>query len=365
MKQPLLEEVGHMMEQWLQLAHEVTRIFKSYQDDLEASKRVWLTDWEYWLRDLQQLLEQWRAIFYVHEQNRTSWIEADRRSLPNSIQIYDRPIHIADHITQAFDQFRGRDGVVWASGTLTVPGNPRFIADQLGLSREVALYQFQAPAHYYKGANVYIVDDMPDIQQVPQSAYIEAVAEAVTQAVLATEGRCFVLFTSQDMLRKTVDLIQEIGALEDYMIFAQGISTGSRMRLLKMFQRFERSVLFGTNSFWEGVDVPGDALSAVVVVRLPFSAPEEPLFKAKADKMQQQGLNAFYKLSLPEAILRFKQGFGRLIRSSQDKGAFIVLDRRIETKSYGPDFLRALPNVEVRHVSLSELVFDLEDWYNK
>lgn len=365
LKQPLLEEVGHMMEQWLQLAHEVTRIFKSYQDDLEPSKRVWLTDWEYWLRDLQQLLEQWRAIFNVHEQNRTSWIEADRRSLPNSIQIYDRPIQIADHITQAFDQFRGRDGIIWASGTLTVPGNPRFIADQLGLSREVALYQFQAPAHYYKGANMYIVDDMPDIQQVPQSAYIEAVAEAVTQAVLATEGRCFVLFTSQDMLRKTVDLIQEIGALEDYMIFAQGISTGSRMRLLKMFQRFERSVLFGTNSFWEGVDVPGDALSAVIVVRLPFSAPEEPLFKAKADKMQQQGLNAFYKLSLPEAILRFKQGFGRLIRSSQDKGAFIVLDRRIETKSYGPDFLRALPNVEVRHVSLSELVFDLEDWYNK
>lgn len=365
LKQPLFEEVGHTIEQWLHLAHEVTHIFQRYQDDLEVSKRVWLADWEFWLRDLQTLLKQWQAIFFTHEQGRTSWIEADRRSLPNSIQIYDRPIQIADHITSAFNQFRGKQGIVWASGTLTVPGNPRFIADQLGLSRDVALYQFQAPAHYYKGANVYVVDDMPDIQQVPQSTYIEAVAEAVIQAVLATEGRCFVLFTSQDMLRKTVDLIQEIGALEDYMIFAQGISTGSRMRLLKMFQRFERSVLFGTNSFWEGVDVPGDALSAVIVVRLPFSAPEEPLFKAKADKMQQQGLNAFYKLSLPEAILRFKQGFGRLIRSSQDKGALIVLDRRIETKSYGPDFLRALPNVEVRHVTLSELVFDLEDWYNK
>lgn len=365
LKKPLMEEVSQSIGEWLKLAQHSTQIFLKYFDDLALSQRASLTDWQFWLAELENLVEQWDAIFSIEDEEMTSWIEADARSIPNSIQIYNRPIQIADQITAVFDRFRSKQSIIWASGTLTVPGNRRFIADQLGLSNKVPLHQFQAPTSYYDGASIYVVEDMPDIQQVSQQEYIESVAEAVIQTVLATAGRCFVLFTSQDMLRKTVDLIQEIGALSDYMIFAQGISSGSRMRLLKMFQRFEHSVLFGTNSFWEGVDVPGDALSAVIVVRLPFTAPEEPLFKAKALKMQQQGVNSFYKLSLPEAILRFKQGFGRLIRSSSDKGALIVLDRRIETKSYGKDFLRALPNVEVRKVTLEDMVFDLEDWYNK
>lgn len=361
----LLEQFSQSMDQWLKLAEHCTAIFEGYHDDLAVSQKASLTDWNYWLSELTTMKEQWDAIFLVQAEDMTSWIEADARSIPNSIQIYNRPVQIADDITEVFNRFRGNSGIVWASGTLTVPNNRRFIADQLGLAQDVQLFRFQAPNSYYEGASVYVVDDMPDIQQVSQHEYIEAVAEAVIQTVLATRGRCFVLFTSQEMLRKTVNLIQEIGSLEDYMIFAQGISTGSRMRLLKMFQRFEHSVLFGTNSFWEGVDVPGDALSAVIVVRLPFSSPEDPLFKAKAIRMQRQGLNSFYKLSLPEAIIRFKQGFGRLIRSSNDKGAFIVLDRRIETKSYGEDFLKALPNVNVKHVQLDEMVFDLEDWYNK
>ena len=165
------------------------------------------------------------------------------------------------------------------------------------------------------------------------------------------------------MLRKTVELIQETNLLEDYMLFAQGITTGSRMRLLKSFQRFSKSVLFGTNSFWEGVDVPGEALSVVIMVRLPFSSPDDPLFKKRAELMSRNGLNPFSSYSLPEAVLRFRQGFGRLIRSSADKGVFIVLDRRIETKSYGADFLQAIPNIPVKKVSLENIVLELENWY--
>jgi len=116
---------------------------------------------------------------------------------------------------------------------------------------------------------------MPVISQVPQTEYIEAVTDAVIRTVIATGGRMFVLFTSQDMLRKTYDLISESKQLEDYVLFAQGITPGSRMKLLKSFSQFQRSVLFGTSSFWEGVDVPGDALSAVVVVRLPFTSSED------------------------------------------------------------------------------------------
>jgi ATP-dependent DNA helicase DinG len=124
-------------------------------------------------------------------------------------------------------------------------------------------------------------------------------------------------------------------------------------------------VLFGTNSFWEGVDVPGDALRAVVVVRLPFTSPEEPVFKAKSRIISREGVNPFLHYALPEAVLRLRQGFGRLIRSKDDKGLFIVLDRRIETKSYGQEFLQALPDVPIAKVSLEKMVTDIEHWYNK
>ncbi|MGG0655613.1 ATP-dependent DNA helicase DinG [Rummeliibacillus pycnus] len=363
--QPFSEEFSRKITHWLKLADSITTTYLRYPDELSIKHKANLTDWQYQLRELKIRSAEWDAIFLRHQVNDSAWLEIDTRSLPGSLHIYKRPVRVEDSVTNVLQSFRHKTGIVWTSGTLTVPNDMRFIAQQLGLSDHVPLYQFQAPKSYYDGANVYIVDDMPDIKKVTQTAYIEAVAEAIVQTVIATEGRCFVLFTAQDMLRKTVELIQETGTLDDYMLFAQGISSGSRMRLLKMFQRFEHSVLFGTNSFWEGVDVPGDALSAVIVVRLPFSSPEDPFFKARSERLTSRGLNSFYKLSLPEAILRFKQGFGRLIRSSHDKGVFIVLDRRIETKSYGPEFIKALPDIPVKKVSLEHMVFELEDWYNK
>ncbi|HWI48855.1 MAG TPA: ATP-dependent DNA helicase DinG [Rummeliibacillus sp.] len=363
--QPFGVEFSRKLTHWLNLAESITTTYLRYPDELSIKQQANLADWQYQLRELKIRSAEWDAIFLRNQEYDTSWLEIDTRSIPGSLHIFKRPIRVEDSITNVLQSFRHKTGIVWTSGTLTVPNDGRFIAKQLGLSENVPLYQFQAPKSYYDGASVYIVDDMPDIKKVTQTAYIESVAEAIVQTVLATEGRCFVLFTAQDMLRKTVELIQETGTLDDYMLFAQGMSSGSRMRLLKMFQRFEHSVLFGTNSFWEGVDVPGDALSAVIVVRLPFSSPEEPFFKARAERMTSQGLNSFYKLSLPEAILRFKQGFGRLIRSSHDKGVFIVLDRRIETKSYGSEFIEALPDILVKKVSLEHMVFELEDWYNK
>ena len=139
---------------------------------------------------------------------------------------------------------------------------------------------------------------MPDIQQVCAVDYIEAVADAVIQTVMATGGRLFVLFTSQDMLRKTYDLITESEQLEEYALFAQGITSGSRMKLLKSFRQFDNSVLFGTNSFWEGVDVPGDALSAVIVVRLPFSSPDEPVFQGESCQINSSRIKPIYRIRI-------------------------------------------------------------------
>jgi ATP-dependent DNA helicase DinG len=192
--------------------------------------------------------------------------------------------------------------------------------------------------------------------------YAEAIASHLIPIAQATKGRMLVLFTAYDLLRLTHDLMKQSGLLDDYLLIAQGISAGSRTKLTKNFQRFEKSILFGMNSFWEGIDIPGEDLSCLVMVRLPFSPPDEPLTEAKNEYMKQKGKNPFSAYGLPEAVLRFKQGFGRLIRTESDKGLVIVFDRRIETTAYGKDFIRSIPPVTLHHSSLNEIIQIVEDW---
>ncbi len=362
------EVIGQLfqsLQKWLNVADIIQQRFLKYIEEQTQADQLIYSEWSYWVDEIKIKTGEWADIFLTSQKDYSVWIELDRRSIPGSLHVYKKPIDSEQVVQDIFKQWREQIGIVWTSGTLTVPGNKRFIANQLGLPETCTIKSYGSPEGFYDGAKLFIVDDMPDIQQVSQTDFIEAVADAVVQTVLITEGKCFVLFTSQDMLRKTVDLIRDSGLLEEYMLFAQGMTTGSRMRLLKSFQRFSRSVLFGTNSFWEGVDVPGDALSAVIIVRLPFSSPDEPVFKSRAERLTQQGINSFSAFALPEAILRFRQGFGRLIRSAEDRGVFIVLDRRIESKSYGKEFIRSLPVISVRKVSLEDMVLDLEHWYNE
>ncbi|CAM5181660.1 3'-5' exonuclease DinG OS=Ureibacillus acetophenoni OX=614649 GN=dinG PE=3 SV=1 [Ureibacillus acetophenoni] len=359
-----IHQLPEKIQQWIDLAQNVGFKIESDVQQLSLEHVSILEQWKYWIREFKIKANEWDEIFLNPNSHFTTWVEMDQRNIPGSIRIYKKPIDVKDTVNQLFNEVRKNNAIVWTSGTMTVPNKQRYIAEQLGIRKETPVHLFFADKEYYKGAKAYIVSDMPDIQGVSQHDYVESVALAVTRTVRATDGRCFVLFTSQEMLKKTVELIQESELLQDYMLFAQGVTPGSRMRLLKSFQKFNHSVLFGTNSFWEGVDVPGDSLSAVIIVRLPFTAPEEPTFKAKSIALQQQGKNAFTELSLPDAIIRFKQGFGRLIRTSSDKGAFIILDRRIETKSYGKEFIQALPPISIEKLPLQDMVLELEHWYN-
>jgi ATP-dependent DNA helicase DinG len=360
-------KVVEAMSDYISKAESLTRGLANHFDNMTRNEQAILSEWDFWVREMTIKAGEWVEVFLDNNSDDfTVWMEKDMRSIPGSLTVIKRSLDGSQLIRKFIDGLKDEQmGIVWTSGTLAIPENERFIARQLGIEDSIPLLTFDAPAHFYEGAEIFIVNDMPDIQQVSQTDYIEAVTDAVVQTVMATGGRLFVLFTSQDMLRKTYELISESQQLEDYALFAQGISSGSRIRLLKSFRQFTNSVLFGTNSFWEGVDVPGDALTAVIVVRLPFSSPEEPVYKAKAAKLTASGLNPFAEHALPEAVMRLRQGFGRLIRSSSDKGFFIILDRRIETKSYGQRFLEAFPDVPVKKVSLEHMVNELENCYNE
>lgn len=363
----LFSQMAERMNGYIENVQQISSRLEMHREKMSEKEQAFISEWSYWLRELKIKAGEWVEIFLDEEsENFTVWIEKDKRSLPGSLTVVKSPVE-GSEISKEFIQSMKNEkvGMVWTSATMTVNKDERFVSRQLGIADHVPVLTFDAPPHFYHNAGIFIVEDMPSIQHVSQIDYIEAVADAVVQTVIATGGRLFVLFTSQDMLRKTYELILESELLTDYALIAQGVSSGSRMKLLKSFRQFDKSILFGTNSFWEGVDVPGEALSAVIIVRLPFSSPDEVVFKARAARLAANGSNPFTDLSLPEAILRFRQGFGRLIRSSGDRGFFIILDRRIDTKSYGKRFLDALPTVPVQKVSLEHMVNELEDCYNR
>jgi ATP-dependent DNA helicase DinG len=170
------------------------------------------------------------------------------------------------------------------------------------------------------------------------------------------KGKMLVLFTSYELLRMTASIVKEKNKDEKVVLLAQGVQSGSAAKLTKTFQQFDQAMLFGTSNFWEGVDLHGEQLSFVVIVRLPFAPPDDPVMEAKSEHIRAKGGNPFYDLSLPQAVIRFKQGFGRLIRSKKDEGVMFVFDRRLTTTSYGKYFLASLPPMPIYEEPLEQLL---------
>jgi DNA polymerase-3 subunit epsilon/ATP-dependent DNA helicase DinG len=188
-------------------------------------------------------------------------------------------------------------------------------------------------------------------------AYQRALETNLIALAAATGGRMLVLFTSNAALRQTYRAIQEPLEAHDIVLLGQGLD-GSRRSIVQRFKEGKRVVLFGTSSFWEGVDIVGEALSVLVITKLPFAVPNDPIFSARSELFD----DAFSDYAVPQAILKFKQGFGRLIRSAQDFGVVAMLDRRLLTKRYGRLFLQSLPGCTMQQGPLRQLPSAAERW---
>ncbi|WP_161937291.1 helicase C-terminal domain-containing protein [Tepidibacillus decaturensis] len=182
---------------------------------------------------------------------------------------------------------------------------------------------------------------------------------------ISLSGKVLVLFTSHSMLQRTHTLLKEILAPFQIKVLGHGIDSNSRSKLTTMFTENPNTILLGTSSFWEGVDVPGEALSALVIVRLPFTPPNHPINEAKTEKLKENHKNPFMELSVPQAIIRFKQGFGRLIRTKKDKGVVIIFDRRVVESRYGKSFIKSLPPVDIKYQPFTKIIAFIEDWMQK
>jgi ATP-dependent DNA helicase DinG len=277
-----------------------------------------------------------------------NWISAGPEE--DALTLHVAPLHVGPLVREYL--FHSKRTVVMTSATLQVAGSFDFIRERLH-AWEAAELEVGSPFDYTSSTLVYLVEDIPEPCQPNQPAYQtyqRTLETGLATLVQAIQGRTMALFTSYQQLRATARAISGRLAQEGIVVLEQG-SGVSRRQLLENFKNSPKAVLMGTRSFWEGVDVPGEALSCLAIVRLPFGVPTDPIFAARAEQFD----NPFFDYYVPEAVLLFLQGFGRLIRTRSDRGVVAVFDKRLLTKSYAPVFLDSLPGPTIERGSIAAL----------
>jgi ATP-dependent DNA helicase DinG len=294
---------------------------------------------------------------YRNHGDRVFWIELRRGSDGRRFaRLISSPLDIRSVMREAvFDVF---ETAAFTSATLTVAGSFEYWGGRVGLldiSRETDLAQFPSPFPYREHALVAVPTNAPE----PSSErYQQFLGPFLGELLEVSEGKALVLFTSYEMLRATHAALRDRLAAIGVAALRQG--DDDRARLLARFSDDTSSVLFATESFWQGVDVPGESLQVVVLCRLPFRVPTDPILLARTEAIEARGGNAFAELALPEAVMKFRQGFGRLMRRGTDRGVVVVTDVRVLTKRYGSLFLQSLPETQTSTRDAPGVVEDVE-----
>lgn len=356
------EIVTRITFQIRELIHIVSMIGQSFIEN-ENMDKFDKEDLDSIVRLLQEMMDQFEDMFLIERDfPQVKWIEVDTKGSRNDVYLYAEPIDISSLLKQDF--FDKKESVILTSATLTINHSFSYIENRLGIPEDRLITQkIDSPFSYSDQVQVMIPSDFPDIKYGKMDDYIYATCEAILSLAEITDGRMLVLFTSYDMLKKTYLLLKEMIDIDKYVLIGQGITSGSRTRLKKNFQTFDQAILLGTSSFWEGVDIPGEDLSSLIIVRLPFQPPDHPVFEAKSHYYQQQGINAFMDYALPNAVIKFKQGFGRLIRASSDRGIVFICDARIKKTRYGKYFLQSIPEVPISFDTTKNLMDKAKEWF--
>jgi DNA polymerase-3 subunit epsilon/ATP-dependent DNA helicase DinG len=304
------------------------------------------------IRRLTEAQAYLAALVSQPDSNYIYWVEIQPNTFRLALQI--APLHIGPLMEQFL--WHEKTSIVVTSATLTTQGEFEYLKNRLNADEADELV-LGSPFDFENSTLLFLPNDIPEPNDA--NGYQRAVEQSIVRLAKSSGGRMLVLFTSYAQLRKTSQSITSPLQESDIQVYEQG-EGASANTLLETFRGTEKAVLLGTRAFWEGVDIPGAALSVLVIVKLPFDVPSDPIIAARSETFD----DPFNEYHLPEAILRFRQGFGRLIRTQSDRGVVAVLDKRVLSKRYGRSFLDSLPDCTKQIGSLSDLPRLTARWLN-
>lgn len=324
------------------------------QDDIKNELDARMTDCAELLDDIGDLTDP-------NYEGWVYWMELPSREDSSDTRLFSAPLRIAEQLEDTL--YERMQTIIFTSATLGIRGRLIYFLRRMGLEEadedRVKSLCLGSPFDYDRQALVCTAQFMPSPKD---ERFQEAVDGVVRELAVEVNRGTLILYTSYSMLNKTYGELKLDLSSRDTLLLGQG-KDGSRQHITERFKENRSSVLLGTDSFWEGVDLPGDALEILGIVRLPFAVPSEPIVEAQMEELQKQGKDPFIHYSVPEAILKFRQGFGRLIRNATDRGVVIVMDNRVTSTKYGKAFLDSLPAPARSFNSREDMIQTIRQWF--
>lgn len=322
----------------------------------DETKNILLTQFKNELIEYQSNLET----FFNDKKDFIRTIEIDQYGAKNAVNIHFEPITVNEYISE--NLIKNSESLIFTSGTIITNDSFNTFYEQIGLDEETKNVMIPSTYDYENQVRLYVTKDLPDVSKVSISQYASHVASFIYKVYKELKSKIFVLLTSYELLKLVHDQLKLLDESNELIILSQGITSSNREKLTKMYSSYDQAILLGTNSFWEGFDFKDSGNKTIILTRLPFDSPENPIFKTKSEIMKRHKQNVFQHYALPQAILRFRQAFGRLIRNDYDRGTMFILDKRIMTKSYGTKFIDSIPKVSIKYDTTDNIFNDAKSW---